>query len=597
MTGLPTLTVELEDGSGNFTNDITGYVRRRSFTLSRGWSDENDEDNVQPAELKLELDNRSGEFTLGAANFNGITKDKRIRLSETVGGTTYRRVVGYVVDWPTKWESALANVAIAGITAMDRFARLNRRKLRPVIEYEMLALGPWALYALGEDAGATTAGDTSGNNRTPLSLAGSGTAVAFGTATPGPDGLTGAAFANGQYLSAAPPIGVFDNSDTGTVVVEFSSATPPAATGTLAAWGRTKAQVLSTGVAQAEGLPFAVSGGPNVCDGQVHEIIAWCSGVRNKLYVDGVLVADSGVGSGVVAPATLITVGQGVTGTVWMVGIWTSTLSDPEIAQLASAGVTGFATDRADQRIARLAGYVDIAGADQNLETGQQPSIAAQTTNGKSVLEAMREVAQAEGGGLFIQGDGKLALHNKGHRVLKATGAAAATFTADQVDWDDAEFASLNYLFNTATGSRAGGAEQRSENAVSRGKYEEWPIDRSSALLPTDELVFNELTWYTTMYGEPLSRLSSFTLELLTLPQATVQAALALELGDRVRITGFPAQAPASSIDLIVEGFKEAQTEKSWKLTFNTAPAQLFYAWILGDATYGVLDSTTRLYF
>lgn len=104
MTGLPTLIVELEDGSGNFTNDITAYVRQRTWSLSRGWSDENDEDNIQPAQLQMQLDNLDGRFTLGASNYNGITKDKRIRLSETVGANTYRRVVGYVIDWPTKWE-------------------------------------------------------------------------------------------------------------------------------------------------------------------------------------------------------------------------------------------------------------------------------------------------------------------------------------------------------------------------------------------------------------------------------------------------------------------------------------------------------------
>ncbi len=76
-----------------------------------------------------------------------------------------------------------------------------------------------------------------------------------------------------------------------------------------------------------------------------------------------------------------------------------------------------------------------------------------------------------------------------------------------------------------------------------------------------------------------------------------VQAALALELGDHVRITGWPSQGPASTLDLIVEGSKETQTEKSWEIEFKTAPAQLFYAWILGNATYGQLGSTTRLYF
>jgi hypothetical protein len=45
-------------------------------------------------------------------------------------------------------------------------------------------------------------------------------------------------------------------------------------------------------------------------------------------------------------------------------------------------------------------------------------------------------VSTAEGGLVFIQGDGKLVMQNKDHRVLKAIGTAALTLTADQIDPD-----------------------------------------------------------------------------------------------------------------------------------------------------------------
>lgn len=606
MTGLPTLTVELEDGSGNFTNDITAYVRQRSFTLSRGWSDENEEDNVQPAELKLELDNKVGEFTLGAANFNGITKDKRIRLSETVGGTTYRRVVGYVPDWPTKWESALANMAIAGITAMDRFARLNRRKLRSMLENELFRNSPAAYYALGEPAGSTSAGDTSGNGGATLTLTGDAALpVVFGNATgPGTDGLTAAEFAGGQYLTRQLAV-----TSSAVTFESFFRVEASAGASVLFAMlyelgGSLVVSLNASGFLVAEIAPSHVNiVGATSLFGGTHHAAVTINGATWTLYVDGVPVASSALGFLLTGNYTLQlghSIDAAISGATGLTGVlshWTAYNSalTTEIAGHANAGLTGFATDRADQRIARLASYANIAVADQNLEIGLQPSIAAQTTSGQSVLEAMRDVAASEGGGLFIAGDGKLTMHNKSHRVLKACGTPAITVTADLID-PDMTWAADNYLFNTATGSRTGGAQQRSVNDVSVGKYEEWPISRDNALLPTDELVLDELNWYTTMYGEPLPRLSEVTFDLLTLPQATVQALLALELGDLMRITGWPAQSPASSIDLIVEGFKEAQTETSWKLTFNTAPAQLFYAWILGDATRSVLGSTTRLY-
>lgn len=615
MTGLPTsMALELEDGSGNFTNDITGYMRNRAYTLKRGWSDENDEDNVQPAELQFDLDNKSGEFTLGAANFNGITKDKRVRLSVTVGGTTYRRCVGYAVDWPTKWESALANMAIASLTAVDRLARLNRRKLRSITEHEILLDAPAAYYTLGEAVGSTSAGDTSGNAHLPLGIVGAGSAPVFGASGPSAlDELTACTFAGGQYLRSSEQLTLTSFTIECCVRrVSLPSAPEaflsiPAATLNLSATGLVRVNTLDITTA-------AISSATSIADASWHHValtVDASGGGTWTLYVDGVSVGTASPG---VLPGGLLSVGGSeylgtelnwlgllrLSGDVSGVALYNSTLSAARVAAHANAVLNGFATDRADQRIARLASYANIPTADQNLETGMQPSIAAQSTNGASVLDAMRDVAQAEDGGLFIAGDNKLTLHNKDHRVLKATGAPQATFTADQVDWRDAEFEALNYLFNTATGTRNGGAQQRSVNATSVGKYEEWSTDESASLIPTDELLLNKLTWVTTMYGEPLARLASFTLDLLTLPQATVQAALALELGDHIRITGFPSQAPSSSIDLILEGFTEtaSQTESQtvWKITFNTAPAQLFYAWILGDATYGVLGSTTRLY-
>lgn len=616
MTGLPTLIVELEDGSGNFTNDITAYVRQRTWSLSRGWSDENDEDNIQPAQLQMQLDNLDGRFTLGASNYNGITKDKRIRLSETVGANTYRRVVGYVIDWPTKWESAVANVAIAGITAMDRFSRLNRRKLRATTEHEILSDGPYSYFTLGEEAGATSVGDTSGNGRGSLVVVQTGTSPGtvpeFGaTGFNEWDGVTSGQFAdNFCVLQGSKPVLVTTSTS---LTYEIAAVIDPL-TSAGAFLAMQKQDPLSQGtvfitntgiVLEAGGQVHVVDLDANtVCtspgtykDGLPHVFAVTVSGTTWTLFVDGVSVA-SGAGNSIPSSTSLYVSRIGsVLGRLGHFSTYTSALSSGRLLSHANSILNGFGTERADQRIARLAGYANVATGDQNLETGQQPSIAAQAIRGVTALEAMRDVAQAEGGGLFIAPDGKLTLHNKGHRVIKATGSPAATFTADQIDPDDAEFEALNYLFNTATGTRAGGAEQRSVNAASVAKYEEWATDRSNALLPTDELLLNELTWITTMYAEPLPRLSTFTLDLLTLPQATVQAALALELGDHVRISSWPTQAPASALDLIVEGFKESQSEKTWKLTFNTAPAQLFYAWILGDATYSVLGSTTRLYF
>jgi hypothetical protein len=594
MTGLPTLAVYLEDGSGNFTNDITSYVE-----LAQGWDfrrGRNDEDSdIEPAVAHFTLTNRSGEFTLGASNFNGIAVDKRIQVKETVGGTTYTRFTG--------WTSALGNTATARITAVDRSSRLNRRKLKSITEQEMLADSPFALYTLGEASGSTSAGDTSGNGQPTLTPAGTGAAPAFGEASLNAwDGLSGCTFAGGQYLSLGSwPTAPAPNPPTsGTLTIECAVARASTPGSVETVWGWIGVAVLlrieTSGAATALlGGTSPVTSSASVCDGNAHATavtISTAAGTTTiELFVDGVSqgTASTAFGS---SSGSALTVGNadaqsGLNGSVWLVGLFASVLSSARILAHANAIRNGFATDTADQRIARLAAYDGIPTAEQNLETGQAPSIAPQATAGQALLDAMEDVAAAEGGVVFIQGDGKLALHNRAHRIINATSTAALSTSAANADDNLTVSGDKNYLFNTATGTRVGGADQRAVNAASVAKYGEYPVDHGTLLVTTDEQVLNLLNWQVNIYGTVTSRVSGVSFDLATLPQATVQALLAREIGDHIQLTSLPSQV-TSTIDLIIEGIKEEQrlTDKAttWKLTFNTAPAQLFYAPIVDTA-------------
>lgn len=623
MTGFPTLLVELEDGAGAFTNDITASVNMASgWIVRRGRNDE--EADIEPGRITLRLDNPTGVFTLGSASFNGIFVDKRIRISETVGGVTTRRAVGYVQSWPAEWESPSGNVAIVNITAMDRFSRLNRRKLLPMVQHELLADAPAFLYALGEDAGSLSAGDSSGVGRPALPIVGpvAGAAPAFGSALSSWDGIEGAAFAvNGQIL-----YGTGQLVTAGTTLTLALTVVPNGSNGTwveLVDIGRGGLPGLGVGINGSgqitafdlsnHGAPATVVSTTTVYTGGEHAVELVMSGSTMTLWVDGV-----SIGSG---PATAfgaisagmnlaLSIGGDIAGagkatvasTLGMVAGYTTALSSTRIAAHATAILTGFPADTADQRIARLAGYASIPTADQNLEVGQQPSIAASPTAGVNALPAMNAVMDAEGGVVFIAGDGRLTMHNKAHRVIRAGSAAGLALAAGVVDHEDLTFGGeKDYLVNTATGGRPNGATQRSVNAASLAQFEEYDGSLDSVLLSSDALVLDRLTWLTTVYGTARSRIATFTLNLLTLPQATVQAALALELGDRVTIAGLFSQSPGgTSADLIVEGVTETQIigpNPKWTLTFNTVPSALFKAPIYDDAATATYDTGLPVYF
>ena len=97
--------------------------------------------------------------------------------------------------------------------------------------------------------------------------------------------------------------------------------------------------------------------------------------------------------------------------------------------------------------------------------------------------------------------------------------------------------------------------------------------------------------------GKAKTRAPQVTVDLMT-QQATRPTLLTdfwqIDLGELIRLTGLPASAPAPNMNLIVQGIDETWTDTSYDAVINTSAAPLG-AWLLQDATYGVLDSTTIL--
>lgn len=609
MVGFPTTRVYLDDGSGSFPFDVTPYVHLPSgWSVRRGRQDEFS--TVEASQLTLRLDNTDGRFTLGSPTY-GIRVDQRIRVVETVGATASQRFTGYVEAWPTQWPSPSGAYAVANVTAIDRQARLARRKMRSMLENEIMVDLPTAYYSLTEAAGASSAGDTSGVGGPPLRPRGSGASVAFGASGPvGGEGLTAVAFAGGQHLawSEAGP----NYYRTSGVVVDAFFATTSAAGGTivrLPSTGTNASQVMVTidplghvGVnvtPPGAGTPGSVFASVASNDGAWHHACAVVTATNVSLYVDGVLAGSNGfTPSSPGVDAAQIRVGEGFTGSIAHVALDTS-LSATRIAARAFAGISGAAGERSDQRIARFAQYGNIPTAEQALETGTLTNVPAQAVTDSQAIDAMRAVELAEGGSVFVDGSGSLVFQNRQHRVAKATGTPALAVSSADVDHGNLVITGDKQLLkNYVEGSRNGGATQLVSDQTSINAYEQYPDSGlSSMLVTTDDEVLDAISWRCKAYAQPLSRMSSVTIDLLTQTTAVQQAVLALTLGDRMTISGLPSQSPMSTADLLIEGWEEAQSDQEWRITFNTSPAATSQAWVLGDTTFGVLGSTTKLYY
>lgn len=500
------------------------------------------------------------------------------------------RFTGYVKSWRVGWPAGVDSHSVVQVTATDAQARAERRILKSVVEEEIAADGPAAHYPLGEPADSTSAADHSGNQAPSLTMAGTGTDVVFGNATgPGTDGLTAAEFAAGKYLAAPSTTSIA----TAAVVCAFSTVT--AATAALVAnatptlLGIDSTGHLTGGV--GEGLGLDLVSAATVTDGATHVAELRLDGATAHLLLDGVVVdtVASALTSMVVAPR----VGVDFTGAIAHVALFTTDPGATRAAAHADAMLTGFAGESGTARITRLAGYagIPIGTLDTSLT-----NVAFKECTGTTAWSAIADATDAEGGLTLVNGTGDTVFINRDAAPEKATpdltlAAELVAFDAAPTD-DDAEI--LNYLETTAEGTGVTQVVTDATSEATHGRYS----DSKTYLVTTDAEALDRGNWLVGNRAEPDTRFGTLTVHLYKMTATQQQAAIAaLGPGAWLRVTGMPAQTPGgTTVDVVVQGFTEEQSGSSWSLTCNVAARSKFQAWILGDSTYGVLGSTTKLY-
>lgn len=633
MTGLPTLLVELDDGTGTFPYDITEYV-----SLSSGWSigphgrpDELQE--VQATSLNLTLDNTDGRFTLGAALYNdtyadtygetGVHVDQRIRVTETVGATVSRRFTGYVQAWPTTWPTGGGETARSPIVATDMSPRWGRRSMKSVLRQEIGVDDPYLYYPCDEQQGSLYA-DSIGQSDIRLIRAGGDGQYEFGAEYPAPtEDTTGSAVLYKPGWPAQPALRTGQTIQPGSAfTLEAVVTTRPAGSPEWEVFHlsstTTQAEVwltvvVSSGVAGVNALMVGPTGTPAIVsaaapgfeDGEAHHVALTVSGTTLRVYCDGVQVGTDGSSAAIGGSDDMrLTSGAYVNSTLdpgdkaalCHLALTLSAPSGARIAAHSDAALNGFINDTSDVRIGR---YLDVAGVDpaaRDLETGVLSPVPHLDTAGMKVSEALARVVAAEGGVLFVAGDGDVTLHNRHHASLQTS--AKMVFAAVDVDPNVAVEADTQRLINVAIYKAVTGAEQEARDNDSVLLHEEW-TDSADLLVATPDEALARAQWTVALYAEPSPRIPDLTIDLLTSSQSLVEGFLALEVGDRIQVTDWPTQAPGSTLDLIVEGWTEQQSATAWTLTLSCSPWEQAggAVWILGDATYGVLGSTTRLHY
>ena len=527
---------------------------------------------------------------------------------------------GTVDSWGDAWTGGRRPVA--RVRASDRWARLNRKSLRPALDSEVLVDSPIGYWPLADDAASATAGDISGNSdASSLSRYqyGTGGILAFGSvAGPTPDGMTCASFTrasagNGLALQGTVTAPVGTTGITAEAWVNTASAVDMG----IVRWGKPGAQVYlcvtSTGklMAYAEygWALLSTTSAANVSTGAWRHVAATVDGsggtVSLKLYMDGASVGTASIAgtfspSGAALPVEVAgltpTSGYPFGGNISNVAAYPTALTATRILDHYNAGANGFTGDTSDVRFDRVCSYASIPASLYSSPEAGLTSMGVQPLADKSVAAALQEIADTERGLAFVNSSGVTVFHTRTHRYNTLP---AFTLLGSDVD-PGLEFTTDDqYLINDATVSRYGGGSKRVVNSASVSRYDVYDVALS--LYSDDDTFTASLAQYlVNTYGDPQPRSASVAVDLYSKnTTAPVASILAATIGSRFTINALPdaASAPDTSIDLFIEGISGVVTDRAWSWSANASPADTSAVWQLDSSTYSVLDSSTVLAF
>jgi hypothetical protein len=467
---------------------------------------------------------------------------------------------------------------------------------------------------MDEDSTATSAGDASGLTG-PQSLAigqsGAGGTITFGAGT-APLGLSGAPLftpasaSAGKYLRAALGASANGASFTQALLLEAWFSTSTAGRNIVTLHSADNGYVLILYLASATGFLTVESRAPsvstvtttagatNLADGQLHHVLY--DAEFQTLYIDGVSLGSF---AGILAMQDLatLTVGASHTGSnLWNGSIsnvavyFDTSISAVDLTAHYTCGATGFSGETADERAFRLVTYTGLAFADVGtFSTG----IAEQAALGSSCLSHLQDVERTESGKLYASRSNPTVVLQG--RSVRYNPTSALNIVYADFEPDDFEMAyDTQKVANVLTLTRPGGATQRMVHALS--KAARGPMGRTVDTLCTTDLVVTDLgNWLLQRYATPSLELRGIRIEAYTMGLGIYRTLMAVDISTVLTVTTMPSQAPSSSMSATVEGWREDIYERQHRLQFHTSKPVTDNVWVLDDAVYSVLGSTTRL--
>jgi hypothetical protein len=364
-----------------------------------------------------------------------------------------------------------------------------------------------------------------------------------------------------------------------------------------------------------------------------HHLVIVISGGTSPLviaYLDGVQFgATFSLPSGQRYDNIVLGGTYGGTGTHWgavsLASIYNRALSPNEITTHTQMGQYGSWEQTTDDCIATLASFANAPGFWTSL-SGNHNGLSLtdyQDISGSTALSSMQTYEQAEGGLLFVNAAGQLVFHTRDRR--QGHGAPDLllppdSFDGSQMGWTVSDQFLTNEMgvasqtfptgagfINQASQNNYGIYAQNSVHAPLQLPLITWSRAFGSAGLTSfyyysDPNLDDRAAWEANSRSDPWMIPASITVDLLTLNKTSTGLGIsnfyALEINSMVAPSGtLPVSFPDSNLskEWFIEGISETITDASHTIAFYCSPAETQRAWIPGDATYGVLGSTSRI--
>lgn len=612
------------------SNAPTGAISDNATAVAAGtygtktWTSNSQSDDATMWTVAVKPGTTSGAST-GSVYVTGAQFEQAgSALTWTIPAGIYTRFVGHVDSWPTAWEGGFR--ALTTITATDRTKLLSDARIRDAITEQVFSASPIIYNPLNEDSGATGAANAATVAQPTIPI------VSRGTVT---DDMLQWAGGTGPGTDAQPALKLVPSSATVGKALRGTLTTPLGGDGvtgisiaicfnsTITSAGQRNVIGVDDGKATDNGvlslldmyfnpdLPrlrahFAIdTTGVDVNaestaqwhDGHTHMGVATVSlsggSYSLKLYVDGVL---RGTQTGSISITELPELSR------WSIGCsvadaiqslysgvlshaigFNTELSATQISDLWDAASDGFAGDLPGARAQRIADWIGLTTT--NFETGNE-MLGSHPSSETTVLDAFKLIARSEGGVFLVSRDGYSTLQDRNHR---ANAISAFSVEASQLD-KTMQWSEDPALIANEITVKYGADEVSASDQLSKDDYGEQNPGDIETILATGTQALDRANAYLTRYSQPISRPDAVEIEALTQPELFTPL-LNLEVGSKYTITGLPTGAPATNVDLFIEGVGEDITHDSWRFGLDCSPASFDFGMILDHATRGLLDS------